>query len=157
MKKLFLAAALFSFVLDRVTKFLAVKFLYGKSVTVIPHFFSLRYAENPGAAFSILSSGNEILRKLFLIVIPILIVVVILYYGLFKETKDKLNITGLGLILGGAVGNLYDRILHGKVIDFFDFYIGNYHYPTFNVADTCVFLGCLLLVLHHYLGKKMES
>ncbi len=157
MKKLFLAVALFSFFLDRVTKFLATKFLYGKSVPVIPHFFSLRYAENSGAAFSILSSGNEILRKLFLIVVPLLIVAAILYYGLFKETTAKLNAVGLGLILGGAAGNLYDRILHGRVIDFFDFYIGIYHYPTFNIADACVFVGCLFLIVHHHIRNKKES
>ena len=153
-----MTTAVLSFLTDRFTKFLAFKYLYGKAISVIPGFFELRYAENRGAAFSILSSGNELLRKLFLIVIPILIVLIILYYGLFKETMNRLNTIGLGLILGGATGNLYDRLLHGKVTDFLDFYIGCYHYPTFNLADASVSIGCLLLIYeYHRRGGKKRS
>lgn len=70
----------------------------------------------------------------------------ILYYGLKRE-HQTVTYVGLGLVLGGALGNLYDRVFSGKVVDFFDLYLGSYHYPTFNVADVAVLLGLLLLLL----------
>ncbi|ADY73502.1 Lipoprotein signal peptidase [Desulfurobacterium thermolithotrophum DSM 11699] len=150
MKLWALIVAFLSFVLDRITKSIAGKFLYGKSISILPGFFNLRYAENKGAAFSIFSSSGDIVRKIFLLFIPAVIIAFILYYILFKSIKSRLFAIGLGLILGGAVGNLYDRVLYGKVIDFLDFYIGPYHWPTFNIADVSVFVGCFLLLIHHF-------
>ncbi len=145
-----LMVAVLSFVVDRATKLAAEKFLFGKVFSVIPGFFDLRYAENRGAAFSIFSSSNDIVRKVFLLFIPAIITVCVLYYILFKPVNNKLFGLGLGLILGGAVGNLYDRIIYGKVIDFLDFYIYSYHWPTFNVADVSVFIGCFLVLFSYY-------
>ena len=145
-----LIVAVLSFIVDRVTKLAAEKFLSGKVFPVIPGFFDLRYAENRGAAFSIFSGSNDVVRKVFLLIIPVIIAVWILYYILFKPMNNKLFVLGLGLILGGAIGNLYDRIIYGKVIDFLDFYISSYHWPTFNVADVSVFLGCLLVLFSYY-------
>ncbi|MEO2068113.1 MAG: signal peptidase II [Desulfurobacteriaceae bacterium] len=147
MKKQVLIISIVSFFLDRLTKFLAGKYLKFKTINIISGFFSLRYAENKGAAFSILSSGNEILRKIFLLAIPIIVAGWIVYYVLTKEIENKRLRWGLGLILGGALGNLYDRIVYGKVVDFLDFYVSSYHWPTFNLADTFVFLGCVLVIL----------
>jgi len=146
MKYPFLAALALSFLADRVTKFLALKFLADCPISVIPGFFSLRLAKNSGAAFSLLSNGNEPLRLVFLVLVPLGVVAYIFYY-VFKSKPSLLLSTSLGLIAGGALGNLYDRILNGKVVDFFDFYFKSLHYPTFNVADVCVFLGTLMLIL----------
>jgi signal peptidase II len=145
MRTIFLLTSLITFFLDRITKFLALKEL-NHPVEVIPGFLSLRLAENRGAAFSIFSTGSEPVRKFFLIVVPLLICIYILYYVLKNRLSPKISIS-LGLIFGGALGNLYDRVFIGKVLDFLDFYIGNYHYPTFNVADVAVFLGTVLLIL----------
>ena len=145
MRALLLITALVSFLLDRLTKLWAVKTLSTGTITVIPGLFELRYAENRGAAFSLFSSAPEPLRKLFLLLIPLLITLFVLYYGLFK-VKDRLGALALGLILGGALGNIYDRLFYGRVVDFLDFYFKSYHYPTFNLADVSVFLGVLLLI-----------
>jgi len=154
LRKTFAFIALFSLLIDRLSKSAAKKLLLGKSITIIPGIFNLTYAENPGAAFSILSSGNELVRKTFLIVIPTAIVSLLLYYGLVKGTKDRLSASALGLICGGALGNLYDRVLYGKVVDFLDFHFKGYHYPTFNVADACVFIGCAILLFRHFHRPK---
>ncbi len=145
MRKLFLLLAFTVFVLDRVTKLLAVKFLT-KPVSIIPGFFSLTLAENRGAAFSIFSSGNQAVRFFFLIVIPVAVVCWIVFYVFRRRNLSLVEIVSLSFITGGALGNLFDRILNGKVVDFIDFHIGAYHYPTFNVADVAVSFGCLLLL-----------
>ena len=145
MRILFFLTSLITFLLDRVTKFLALKELQSP-FEVIPGFFSLRLAENKGAAFSIFSTGSEPVRVLFLIVVPVIICIYILYYVLKNRLSPKTSIS-LGLIFGGALGNLYDRLINGKVLDFLDFHIGNYHYPTFNVADVAVFFGTVILIL----------
>ncbi|WP_456434987.1 signal peptidase II [Thermovibrio ammonificans] len=143
---LFLTVALLTFLADRVTKLLALKFLSGKVVSVIPGFFQLRLAENPGAAFSLFAGTTGLARLFFLILLPLGVVLFILYYGLKRE-HQTVTYVGFGLVLGGALGNLYDRVFSGKVVDFFDLYLGSYHYPTFNVADVAVLLGLLLLLL----------
>ena len=151
--KLIVFVSLATFILDRVTKLMAKKYLKLKTIDIVPGFFSLRYAENKGAAFSILSTGNEILRKIFLIIIPIIVIVWIVHYILTNDIKDKKLLIGLSLILGGALGNLYDRLFYGRVLDFLDFHISSYHWPTFNLADTFVFLGCVLVLF----SKKKSS
>jgi signal peptidase II len=143
-KVTFVLTSLLAFLLDRLTKLWAVSALKGAPLPLIPNFLELRLAENPGAAFSLFAYSHEVLRKLFLLLIPLLIVLAVLYYGLFKGRDYTLS-TSLGLVLGGAVGNLYDRFLYGKVIDFIDFHFKNYHYPTFNLADAFVFLGVVVL------------
>ena len=145
MKYSFLVALVASFLADRVTKILALKYLLNHPVPVVPGFFSLRLAENSGAAFSLFSDGNELVRLFFLVLVPLGVVVYIFYYAFKREPSPVLSVS-LGLIAGGALGNLYDRILSGKVVDFFDFYLKSFHYPTFNVADVCVFLGTLTLL-----------
>jgi len=148
MRWTFLITVFLTFLLDRITKFLAVKEFY-HPVSVIPGLFSLRLAENRGAAFSLFSSGNEVVRKLFLLFIPAAVVLFIFYYAFSrKDLNYKLSIS-LGLIAGGALGNLYDRIFYGRVVDFIDFHFRNYHYPTFNVADMGVFIGTLLLLVSY--------
>jgi len=145
MRFVFLVVAFVTFLLDRVTKILVVKELH-HPVDLIPGFLTLRFAENRGAAFSLFAGSSETVRKLFLLVIPVAVVLAVFYYAFTRrELSLKLSVA-LGLIAGGALGNLYDRFLRGSVTDFIDFHLGSYHYPTFNVADVGVFLGTVLLV-----------
>ena len=148
LKKLFSSLAFTSFLLDRLSKALVETLIDGKVLTIIPGFFDIRCVENSGAAFSLLSTGNEILRFFFLLTLPMVVVGVVFYYGFFKS-NSRLSTAGFALVMGGALGNLTDRFLKGKVLDFLDLHIGAYHYPTFNFADVAVFLGCLLLVAEH--------
>lgn len=121
-----------------------------ESIPLIPH-FSLTYVHNIGAAFSLFSGQRWILA-----VIAALISVVILVM-IYRNTNRKGENIALSLILGGALGNLFDRIYHGYVIDFFDFYIGNWHYPIFNVADCAICVGFVLFFLMQFKRKRRAS
>ena len=113
-----------------------------QEITVIPNFFSLYYIKNTGAAFSIL--GNQ---TLLLIVISAFILILIKEY--IKKEKDftKLSIISLGMIIGGTLGNLFDRILHKSVIDYLAFDIFKYSFPVFNLADIFIVIGVIGLIL----------
>jgi len=146
MRKSGLIVSIFIFLTDRLSKYFVFKYLTGKVINVIPSFLSLRYVENRGAAFSIFSNLKEGLWNILLIILPLSVCLVLLYY-ILKKDLSKSTLIAFSFILGGAAGNIYDRIFYGKVIDFIDVYIGSYHWPTFNVADMFVFLGCLIIVL----------
>lgn len=128
---------LFIFVLDQLTKLLIrLNFFPNQSVPIIPRIFHLTYVQNPGAAFGILAY-----RTNFFILVTLIIVVVVVYYSYkLRHTSTFLLRLGLSLQLGGALGNLWDRIRFGYVIDFFDFRI----WPVFNVADIGIVLGVCL-------------
>ena len=145
MRFLFFAVTLVTFFLDRLTKFLVVAELH-RPLDLIPGFLSFWVTKNRGAAFSLFSEGNEFIRKVFLLIIPVLVVIGIFYYVLSRKDLNLRLSVSLGLIAGGALGNLYDRFFNGGVVDFIDLHFGSYHYPTFNVADVGVFLGTLLLI-----------
>ena len=109
-----------------------------ESIILIPNFFSITYVHNTGAAFSILS-GNT-----FLIIIISLIILYLLYLFILKDNKYFIcNI----LLVGGILSNLIDRIFRGYVIDYLDFNIFGYNFPIFNLADICIVIGSILLVL----------
>lgn len=125
-----------------------------ESIPIIPGFFSLTYIRNPGAAFGILASSSTGFRLLFFGVTS-LFALVLLGTIFFRLRQDdwvgQLSIAG---ILGGAVGNLLDRLRLGEVIDFLDCYIEGYHWPAFNVADAAISVGVFFLILHFALEKK---
>ena len=130
------------FILDRLSKVWVMDSLVGNPITVIKDFFYLSHLENEGASFGILQG-----KTLFLIVLTS-IVALVLVYALIKY-KDKFLRTTLSLILGGAFGNLFDRIFNdGSVIDFLEFHFGSYVFPTFNIADTFVVIGTILLAIY---------
>src|SRR5262249_7560661 len=137
----YLALALVFVVLDRLTKNLAQHFLrYHKELEVIPGFFNLSLAFNKGAAFSFLShSGGW--QRWFLSGISTTISLVIIVWLYRLKPYFKLRSFSLALILGGALGNLWDRALYGQVTDFLLFYIGDFVWPAFNLADSCVVIG----------------
>jgi signal peptidase II len=118
--------------------------------TVIPGFFNIVHVLNRGAAFGFLNRSDIQWQTYFFFAATALAVLIIFHLLRMARDDDKLLITGLGLILGGAVGNLIDRIKTGEVVDFLDFYWKSYHWPAFNVADIAIFLGSLGLVFAFY-------
>ena len=146
------------FFTDLLTKELAEKYLYNKVIPVIPHFFNLVLVWNRGMAFGMLANAPQFLRFLTLILATLIIIVITILYA--YKNKDKistLQFYSLALITGGALGNLYDRIFLGKVRDFLDFYIGNYHWPAFNIADASITIGVVLFVFNElYLKRKVN-
>jgi signal peptidase II len=118
-----------------------------ESIPVIEGYFNITYVKNPGAAFGFLANSAAEFRSLFLISVTVIAIVLILYF-ISKSTAKEVFLTfALSLILGGAVGNLIDRIRFGEVTDYLDFYISSYHWPAFNVADSAISLGALILVV----------
>lgn len=127
--------------IDQVSKYLVINYLY-KDITIIKNFFSLIYTKNNGAAFSILTG-----KRLFLIIVTILIIAMIIYYIKKNNIKDKINIIAFSLVLGGSIGNLIDRLIRGYVVDFISVKIFNYNFPIFNIADSFICIGVFILVL----------
>jgi signal peptidase II len=142
--------ALFVALLDRVTKVMARNSLSAYiGMPVIPGFLRLVHTENPGAAFSFLSEGNPIVRSFVLIGVSgiVLCAVVTALWKNGPTVSTPLIRTGLAFILGGAAGNLYDRVVFGTVTDFIEVYHGNWSFPVFNVADSAITVGATLLLL----------
>jgi signal peptidase II len=144
-------------VLDRLTKIIVDRTMsLHQSIPIIDGLFSLTYVRNTGAAFGILSGSHEAFRLPFLILVSVLalgFVVVML-----KRLRDEETglITALAFIIGGALGNLVDRVLYGEVIDFLDFYWSHYHWPAFNLADSCITVG-VLITLYYLIRAKGED
>ena len=139
-----LALAALLAALDQLSKFAITRTLsHGGNIEVAP-FFNLVLAHNRGAAFSFLSSAPGWQRELFIAIAVIASAWVI--YLLRKYPRQTLFCFALSLILGGAIGNVIDRVLFGAVIDFLDFHAAGYHFPAFNVADSAITCGALLLV-----------
>ena len=141
MKKIFLYSLLWLFIDQILKRIITVTVGLGKSLAVIPSFFSITYVRNTGAAWSILE-GN----RLFLILVSI-IAVVLVYYFMIKDKKiEKIEQVGYGVLLGGIFGNLLDRIIFGYVVDFLHFTFGSYNFPIFNIADIGIVLGTFIII-----------
>ena len=123
--------------------------LLGIRIKIIKGFLYITYVKNTGAAFSIFRNNT-----IFLIILSILVIGLLFYYLNKKEKITKLENISYGLILGGAIGNLFDRILYGYVIDFIDIYIFKYDYPVFNIADMAIVIGVIILVIDLFRGEK---
>ncbi len=151
-----LSAAVFA--LDRITKLIIEARVSTFDVhTVIPGFFDIVHSQNRGVAFGIMNDSTSAWRTVVLIAfssIALLLVAGILWRA---ARMDRWTATGLALVLGGAAGNLFDRILWGQVTDFLEFYIGNLHWPTFNVADSCIVIGSGLLLLELLRPKRQPA
>jgi signal peptidase II len=142
-------------ILDQATKLQIQKHLtLFTSVEVIPGFFNLVHTLNRGAAFGFLNNPDTSWQTYFFIGATALAVTIIFNLLSKASPGDKLLICSLGLILGGAIGNLIDRVRTGEVIDFLDFVIASYHWPAFNVADIAISCGSLALILSFYVRKK---
>lgn len=129
-------------IIDIISKRIVISFIeLGRSVIVIPSFFSLTYVRNDGVAFSLLSG------RVSAIILFSIIVIGIIYYFLKKGVSSKLEGICYSMVLGGALGNLLDRIIYGYVIDFFDFTLFGYSFAIFNVADILIVVGVFMLVI----------
>ncbi len=152
-KAAFYIAAVGALVADQVSKAAARHVLeFGHKVEVVPGFFSLRLVENPGAAFGLMGSWPPLL-------ILIGLAAVLAVFALRKErAKSKLLAVALGLLLGGALGNLIDRIVFGPVTDFLDFGVSiagrMVTWPTFNVADIAIVVGVVMLMCHTIIAER---
>lgn len=136
---------------DQITKHLIVEhFRLGESTPVWKGFFSLTYVRNTGAAFGIMAHANQLVRIPFFVVVPLVAIVAIAYIFRRIPPSDVRLSAALSLVIGGAIGNLFDRLEFGYVIDFLDFHWKyQYHFPAFNIADSaiCVGVGALILDL----------
>lgn len=150
-----LVIAFIVLVMDLATKYWVESSLnYGQQIP-ITSFFNLVLTYNAGAAFSFLSDASG-WQRWFLsgIALTASIIIIIL---LRKYPENKLFCLALSLVLGGALGNLWDRITLGHVVDFLDFYIGNYHWPAFNIADSAIFIGAILLIVDSFRTNKNQK
>ncbi len=139
------------FALDRLTKTLVRAYLPAwDSHTLIPGVFNLIHTENPGAAFSLFSDAHTGLRTFLLVAITtvaMIVVATLLWQAPQRRGDSTWLRAGLALILGGALGNLWDRVLRGEVTDFLELYLGQFRWPAFNVADSAITLGAVLVLL----------
>src|SRR5262249_20968310 len=142
-----LLIALAVLILDRFTKFLVIRNIpLEDTISIIPGLFRLTHLENTGAAFSLFAESSSPFKTVMLVAVSVaaLVVVALLLWNRRREFNSATF--ALSLIMGGALGNLWDRLTDGKVTDFLDFYIGTHHWPPFNVADSAIVVGALLLM-----------
>lgn len=145
-------------ILDRLTKWLvSQRITLHDSVDVIPGVFRLTHVQNQGAAFGLFSESPSEFKVAMLILFSVAALAVV--SALLWKNGDAMNTTAvaLSLVAGGALGNLWDRVASGRVIDFLDFYLGSHHWPAFNVADSAIVVGALLLLSEIFLAPQEEK
>lgn len=155
MRKYHFLIAAMVVVFDRLAKWVVDKNIaLHESITVVPGFFHLTHVENRGAAFGLFAESPSEWKIAVLVLFSLVALVVV--SALLWRNSHAMTTTGVGLalILGGALGNLWDRLLSGQVVDFLDFYVGNYHWPAFNLADSAIVAGALLLVSEILFSKS---
>ncbi len=151
MKKKVYVLSLIFFLIDLISKLIILKIENILPITVIKNFFYLNKVTNEGAAFSSFTGYQIVL---------ILIAIVALIYihkSVLKDIKTNLGTISISLLVGGILGNLFDRIVYNKVIDFLSFNIFGYMFPIFNIADTFICIGVLLLLIDYIRGEKNET
>jgi signal peptidase II len=147
MRKYHFLIALLVVVADRLTKRLvAANIALHDSIVVIPNFFRLTHVQNRGAAFGLFDQSPNEWKIMALVLFSVVALAVVA--ALLWKNSQTLTATGVGLslILGGAMGNLWDRLANKHVVDFLDFYLRGYHWPAFNVADSAIVVGAILLM-----------
>ena len=142
-------------IVDQISKYLASQFLTLYEPLVLTPFFNLTLLHNTGAAFSFFSHA-KLAIYLFSLVAIVTSIVLVLWLRKTPSNQSLLGIA-LALILGGALGNLIDRIMYGYVIDFFDFHLGGWHFAAFNVADSAISIGAGLLLITMFFCKRETS
>jgi signal peptidase II len=144
--------------LDRLTKWVVSQNItLHDSVDVIPGMFRLTHVQNQGAAFGLFSDSPSEWKVAMLILFSIAALAVV--SALLWKNGNAMNTTAisLSLVFGGALGNLWDRVSDGRVIDFLDFYLGSHHWPAFNIADSAIVVGALLLLSEIFLAPQEEK
>jgi signal peptidase II len=142
-------------ILDLASKALVLAHLpVGTSVPVIPGFFNLTHVHNPGGAFGFLAGMSPQVRAAVFIFASLAAAGLILWIYFQTPPQQRLLAFGLALVFGGALGNLVDRVRFGVVVDFLDLYVGDLHWPAFNVADSAITIGVLIFAAHVFFAKK---
>ena len=148
LRLIYLLLSLVVVIFDQITKAsVTARIPLHTSVTVIQGLFDLTHVKNTGAAFGLFASVDHPFRTILLNSVAFLVFLAVLVYAWRTSATATRLQTGLAFILGGAVGNLLDRVRAGSVTDFLDFYIGSYRWPAFNVADSAITVGVVLLVI----------
>ena len=147
--------ALVVIILDQISKWVVISnLMVHESVPVLEGFFNLVHVRNRGMAFGLMNRPGIDFAFYFLVAASLTAVVLLIVWFFRLKDGDKKLILGLSLILGGAVGNLIDRFRFHEVIDFLDFYLGEYHWPAFNVADSLLCIGVGLLIVSNLFTEK---
>lgn len=151
MKKI-LGLSFICVLLDQIIKFFVMKLEFATSINVITNFFRITYLKNTGAAFSILT-GN-----IYFLIFITLIALVLIYFFFIKDKElIKLEKISYGLLIGGIIGNLIDRVRLGYVVDYLDFNFGSYNYPVFNFADICIVMSVIILIIIMIKGSEKDG
>lgn len=147
-KGLFLAVAGLVVILDQVSKVMVKRGLHlFERVEVIPDFFHILYIRNSGAVWGLFSKGAGTLVQKGITLLSLVALVMVMVFFLRISREHRLELTGLSLVAGGAIGNLLDRLIDGSVVDFLHFTFGSWSWPTFNLADSAITIGVCLLTL----------
>lgn len=158
MRKYHMIIAASVVLLDQVSKWLvAQKIALYDGVDVVPGFFRLTHVQNQGAAFGLFSNSTSQWKVAVLIMFSVAALAVV--SALLWKNGNAMNATAiaLSLVFGGALGNLWDRVSSGRVIDFLDIYYGSHHWPAFNVADSAIVIGAVLLLSEIFLAPQEEK
>ena len=149
-----LTFASFSIILDQISKYIIMGYLNGRFET-ITSFFQLVYVFNTGISFSLFSNNVSWMPVVFSLVGVIFVLILIFW---LSKSETRFQASGLGLIIGGALGNIIDRVIHGAVFDFLDFHLFEYHFPAFNVADISISLGVIIVIFENIFiqGRKKD-
>lgn len=135
--------------LDQITKLIVLETMpLFQTIPVFPGFFNLTHIHNPGGAFGFLSTQTSPIQRLLFLFVCSLAVGLIFYFYRKTPLEQTWLSTAFAMVFGGAIGNLIDRVRLGKVVDFLDFYIGDLHWPAFNVADSAVSIGMVIFLFH---------
>jgi signal peptidase II len=154
LKWLWLSAAVI--LLDQTTKWIASAWLGSHTQYALFSWFNFALAHNTGAAFSFLSGASG-WQRWFFIALSVVVSVLIMVWLRRLKPAEHWTAAALGLILGGAIGNLIDRIAYGHVVDFIQWHYGQYYWPTFNVADSAITIGATILVVHGLFFRERDA
>lgn len=150
---LFISISLLAIIIDQVVKIVVTNnMVLNTPITIINNFFYLTYVTNEGAAWSILDGS-----RLLLIFLAIIALIAIYLFFIKNKKLETIEYIIYGLLVGGIVGNLIDRVIYGYVIDYLDFYIFNYDFPIFNIADICIVISVCLLLLQTIKGGIYDN
>lgn len=127
------------------------------SIPVIDSFFHLTHVRNSGGAFSLLAGASDLIRIPFFLFASAIAIGALVYFIRQVESRERLLVFSLAGVLGGALGNLTDRVLRGQVIDFLDVHWRGYHWPAFNIADSFITVGVIILITHSVFSSHGES
>ena len=153
MKKRMVIIAFICFFIDQLSKFLIISnFDINASKNIIPSFFSITYIRNTGAAWGVFSNGTMLLA-----VFSIIFLLFAIKYIIDLKEISKLSTISYGMLLGGIIGNLVDRLFRNYVVDFLNFKIFSYNYPVFNIADIFIVIGIFLIIIESFIPNKKNS